>query len=106
DAGGAAADGRRGLELVGRTRVVRAVAEVVDVAVAGGGAAERRALRVGGTGGSRAGAGLGQVANAGGAAALRRRRLELVGRARVVCAIAEIVDVAVGGGGAAKRRAL
>src|SRR5439155_21285163 len=73
---------------------------------AGRGPADRRALRVGGAGGARPRAGLGEVAHARRGAALDRARLERVGRAAVRAAVAALREVAVAGGGTADRGAL
>src|SRR5439155_289666 len=78
-----------------RGAVVRdAVAALGDVARAGDGAADGRALLVGRASGVRAGAELGDVAVAGGGAALGRRRLDGVGGAGGAGAGAELGDVA------------
>src|SRR5439155_19569495 len=84
----------RGRKAAPRTVVARAVACLRDVAVAGHGAADRRALRVLGTRGGLACAVLGQIADAGGAPALGRARLEPVGRAVVAETVAPLRDVA------------
>src|SRR5205823_3283793 len=83
-----------------------AVAALGDVAVAGRGTANRRALHVGGARDARAGAVLGEVAEAGGAAALHGGRLQDIGGAVVAGAVAALGDVAVAGRGAADGRAL
>src|SRR5439155_36210 len=69
-------------------------------------AADGRALRVRGTGGTRAGAGLGHVAGAGGGATLHARELEDVGRAVVAHPVAALGDVARPRRGTTHRRAL
>src|SRR5205823_593363 len=75
--------------------VVRPVAPLVDVARAGRRAADvGRLLHVRGAGGVGAGARLRRVADAGGGATLGARGLEAVRRARVVRAVAALVDVA------------
>src|SRR5439155_89117 len=69
-------------------------------------AADGRALRVRGTGGTRASAGLGHVAGAGGRATLHARELEGVGRAVVAHPVAALGDVARPRRGTTHRRAL
>src|SRR5439155_1157667 len=94
DTDGAAALRGRGLEGVGGTIVTGPVAALGDVAVAGRGTANRRALQVGRALSARAGAIVGKVADAGGAAALYGGRLQRVGGAVVAGAVAALGDVA------------
>src|SRR5439155_524575 len=93
DTGRIAARDRRGLEGVGRTVVVRAVAALGDVARARRRPADVGLLQVRGAGSGRAGAGLRGVADAGGRATLGPGGLEAVGRARVVGAVAALVGI-------------
>src|SRR5207244_3024943 len=105
-AGGGAALRRRGLEAVRGAVVGDAVTALCDVAVARGGAADGRALRIGGAGRARAGAALGQVADTGGGATRDGCRLEPVRRTVVGDAVAALGGVTIARGGAADRRAL
>src|SRR5439155_26132746 len=90
----AALDGARP-EGVGGARVGAAVAALREVAVASRGTADGRALRIGGAGGARSRAGLGEIADPGRAAAFDRARLEGVGGAGVGAAVAALRGVAV-----------
>src|SRR5439155_562325 len=94
DAGRGTAQGGRGLEVVGGTVVVQAVAALGVVAGAGGRPALGRALGVGRAVGGRAGAEVVQVAHAGGGAAPGGRGREVVGGTVVVQALAALGVVA------------
>src|SRR5439155_995149 len=91
---GGATRGARGLEPIRRARVVRAVAALIGVAWARCRAADVDLLRIVGAAGTRAGAGLRRVTDAGRRATLDARGLEAVRRARIVRAVAALVDVA------------
>src|SRR5207249_3831722 len=93
-AGRGAAQGGRGLEVVGGTVVVDAVAALGVVAGTGGGPALGRAVGVGGAGPGRAGAEVVRVAHPGRRAAEGGGRLEVVGGAVRGGARAEVVHVA------------
>src|SRR5439155_410220 len=86
--------------------VARPVAALRHVARTRSQEADGRALRVRGTGGTRASAGLGHVAGAGGRATLHARELEGVGRAVVAHPVAALGDVARPRRGTTHRRAL
>src|SRR5207253_1084600 len=102
DAGRRATLDARGLEAVDRTRIVRAVAALVDVARTRCRTADVRVLlHVGGTRDVGARAGLRRVAHAGRGATHRAGGLEAVGGARVVRPVAPLLHVARTGGEAA-----
>ena len=92
-AAGSPAHRARGLETVGRTGVVRAVAALLGVARAGGGPADVGPLRVGRAGGARSRARVGRVAHADRRSADGGGGLERIGGARVVRAVAALLDV-------------
>src|SRR5439155_1656382 len=94
DAGRGTAQGGRGLEVVGGTVVVQAVAALGVVAGAGCRPALGRALGVGGAVRGRAGAEVVHVAHPGRGAAHGGRGLEVVGGAVVVHAVAALGVVA------------
>src|SRR5439155_1582659 len=103
---GVAAHGPGGHEGIGRAVVGDAVARLVEIAVAGGGPACRGALRVRGAVDARAVAVLLEVADAGRQTAWRPGGGDVVGRAVVGDAVADLVDVADTGGGPADGGAL
>src|SRR6185295_9432645 len=93
-------------ERVGRADIGDPVAALGDVAVPAGGAARCRALHVRRARGRRPGAVLGEIAVTGRVPAHHGGRGERVGRAGIGNSVAALGDVAVPGGGAARRRAL
>src|SRR5207249_11082974 len=97
-AGGGGAPGGRRLEGVGGAVVVGAVAALGHVAGAGGGPALGGALGVGGAVGGRARADVVRVAQGCRGAAHGARRLEVVGGAVVVDAVAALGHVTRAGG--------
>src|SRR5207253_1469201 len=101
-----AAQGAGGLEVIGRTVVVHAIAALGVVAGTGGGPALGRALGVGGAVGGRARAEVVYVAHPRRGAAQGGRGREVVGGAVVMDAIAAFGVVAGTGGGPALGRAL
>src|SRR5437016_5055670 len=87
---------------VDRTRIVRPVAPLLDIARTCRGTAEvALLLHVGRAGQAGAVAGLGDVTDAAGSPAHRARGLETVGRTGVVRAVAALLGVARAGGGPA-----
>src|SRR5206468_2986444 len=101
-----AAQGGRGLEVVGGAVVMDAIAAFGVVAGTGGGPALGRALGVGRAVGGRARAEVVRVAHAGRGAAQGGRGLEVVGGTVVVDAVAALGHVARARRGPAHRRAL
>src|SRR5439155_930477 len=105
-AGRGAAHGGGGLEAVRRTLVLDAVAALGRVARACGGPALGRALGVGGAAGARPGAEVVHVARAGRGPAERAARREGVRRTVILDAVAALGRVARACGGPARGRAL